>query len=29
VTFRVAITHVGEDGSTRMTVERSDDDQAH
>ena len=29
VTFRVAITQVGEDGSTRMTVERSDDDQAH
>ena len=28
VTFRVAITHVGEDGSTQMTVERADDDQA-
>ena len=28
VTFRVAITQVDEDGSTRMTVERSDEDQA-
>lgn len=25
VTFRVAITHIGQDGSTQMTVERSDD----
>ncbi len=28
VTFRVAITQVDEDGSTRMTVERSEEDQA-